>query len=316
MEEKQREQLLAPFPKNVVQDPPKGKFGKFVNHAVYVERLRDSKVKYSWRFEPTIIDGQVIGGIGTIQVEGLGTFQGAGDVENSALQRATKGECLKLAESDAFKRACMRFGLGVELWSGTDDFYVDDSPVKKAAPKKKVESKAKTKEEAKTLNDSAEKFAEDIGAKKSSVADQLNLILKEMIPNEDKMQEIKAQVYKNLTDNTEVAEDVSNWTNDDMNKFLNAVEVVLEDEDIVDVVIGSTVKEEQVADIPGGAWEQEPPTDKQIKTFNDKVAQATDDGQTELVKKAKDFLASGNATKKNIFDWIDTEGDWSLKDGS
>ena len=138
MEEKVREQLLAPFPKNVVQDPPKGKFGKFVNHAVYVERLRDCKVKYSWKFEPTIIDGLVVGGIGTIQVEGLGTFQGAGDVENSALQRATKGECMKLAESDAFKRACMRFGLGVELWSGTDDFFVDDSP-KQPAPKKKQE---------------------------------------------------------------------------------------------------------------------------------------------------------------------------------
>jgi len=138
MEEKVREQLLAPFPKNVVQDPPKGKFGKFVNHAVYVERLRDCKVKYSWRFEPTIIDGLVVGGIGTIQVEGLGTFQGAGDVENSALQRATKGECMKLAESDAFKRACMRFGLGVELWSGTDDFFVDDLP-KQPAPKKKQE---------------------------------------------------------------------------------------------------------------------------------------------------------------------------------
>ena len=315
MEEKVREQLLAPFPKNVVQDPPKGKFGKFVNHAVYVERLRDCKVKYSWRFEPTIIDGLVVGGIGTIQVEGLGTFQGAGDVENSALQRATKGECMKLAESDAFKRACMRFGLGVELWSGTDDFFVDDSPVKKAAPKKKVNTKARTKEEAKILNDSAEKFAEDIGAKKSSVADQLNLILKEMIPNEDKMQEIKAQVYKNLTDNTEVAEDVNNWTHDDMNKFLNAVEVALEDEDIVDVVIGSTVKEEKVKDIKGGAWEQEPPTDNQMKPFNRAVAKSTDNGDLDLVKKAKEALADGKITKGNIFDWIDTES-WSLKDGS
>ena len=315
MEEKVREQLLAPFPKNVVQDPPKGKFGKFVNHAVYVERLRDCKVKYSWRFEPTIIDGLVVGGIGTIQVEGLGTFQGAGDVENSALQRATKGECMKLAESDAFKRACMRFGLGVELWSGTDDFFVDDSPVKKAAPKKKVNTKARTKEEAKILNDSAEKFAEDIGAKKSSVADQLNLILKEMIPKEDKMQKIKAQVYKNLTDNTEVAEDVNNWTHDDMNKFLNAVEVALEDEDIVDVVIGSTVKEEKVKDIKGGAWEQEPPTENQMPHFNRAVAKSTDNGDLDLVKKAKEALADGKITKGNIFDWIDTES-WSLKDGS
>ena len=29
------------------------------------------------------------------------------------------GSNLKDAESDAFKRACMRFGLGVELWSGS-----------------------------------------------------------------------------------------------------------------------------------------------------------------------------------------------------
>ena len=172
------------------------------------------------------------------------------------------------------------------------------------------------KEVAKITNDSAEKFAEDIGAKKKSVGDQLNDILKEMIPNKNKMQEIKTKVYNDMTKNTEVNEDVNNWTKKDMDKFLNRVEVALEDEDLVDVVIGSELKGEDMTDIPSGAWEQEPPTDKQLKTFNDKVAQATDDGQTELVKKAKDFLASGKATKKNIFDWIDTEGDWTLKDGS
>ena len=114
---------------------------------------------------------------------------------------------------------------------------------------------------------------------------------------------------------------VNNWTNKDMDKFLNRVEVFLEDENILDVVfdtqpIQDETKGDEMTDIPSGAWEQEPPTDKQLKTFNDKVAQATDDGQTELVKKAKDFLASGNATKKNIFDWIDTDGDWTLKDPS
>ena len=172
------------------------------------------------------------------------------------------------------------------------------------------------KEVAKITNESIEKFAQDIGAKKKSVADQLNFILKEMIPNEEKMQEIKTKVYNDMTKNTEVNTDVNSWTNKDMDKFLNRVEVALEDEDIVDVVIGIENKGEDMTDIPSGAWEQDPPTDKQLKTFNDKVAQATDDGQTELVKKAKDFLASGKATKKNIFDWIDTEGDWTLKDGS
>ena len=182
---------------------------------------------------------------------------------------------------------------------------------------KVVNKQEQTKKEvAKITNESAEKFAEDIGAKKKSVGDQLNDILKEMIPNKNKMQEIKTKVYNDMTKNTEVNEDVNNWTKKDMDKFLNRVEVALEDEDLVDVVIGSELKGEDMTDIPSGAWEQEPPTDKQLKTFNDKVAQATDDGQTELVKKAKDFLASGKATKKNIFDWIDTEGDWTLKDGS
>ena len=119
-----------------------------------------------------------------------------------------------------------------------------------------------------------------------------------------------------MTKNTEVNKDVNNWTKADMDKFLNRVEVALQGEDLVDIVIGAELKGDNMTDIPSGAWEQEPPTDKQLKTFNDKVAQATDEGQTELVKKAKDFLASGNATKKNIFDWIDTEGDWTLKDGS
>jgi len=177
------------------------------------------------------------------------------------------------------------------------------------------------KEVAKITNDSANKFAEDIGAKKQPVAEQLNTILKEMIPNSKKMGEVKTKIYNDMVKDTEVSEDVNNWTNKDMDKFLNRVEVFLEDESLVDVVfdtqpVQDETKGDEMTDIPSGAWEQEPPTDKQLKTFNDKVAQATDEGQTELVKKAKDFLASGNATKKNIFDWIDTEGDWTLKDGS
>ena len=35
---------------------------KFVNHAVYIERLRDCDVDYEWEFEPVIINDKVIGG--------------------------------------------------------------------------------------------------------------------------------------------------------------------------------------------------------------------------------------------------------------
>jgi hypothetical protein len=100
------------------------------------------------------------------------------------------------------------------------------------------------KEVAKITNDSAEKFAEDIGAKKKSVGDQLNDILKEMIPNDKKMKEVKTKIYNDMVSSTEVSEDVDNWTNKDMDKFLNRVEVFLEDEDIIDVVIGAEVIKE------------------------------------------------------------------------
>ena len=103
--------------------------------------------------------------------------------------------------------------------------------------------KQSKKEVAKITNDSAEKFAEDIGAKKKSVGDQLNDILKEMIPNDKKMKEVKTKIYNDMVSSTEVSEDVDNWTNKDMDKFLNRVEVFLEDENIIDVVFDNeTVK--------------------------------------------------------------------------
>jgi hypothetical protein len=51
----------------------------------------------------------------------MGSYDGFGDVDTFKLGNAkfNDGNNLKDAESDAFKRACMRFGLGVELWSGS-----------------------------------------------------------------------------------------------------------------------------------------------------------------------------------------------------
>jgi hypothetical protein len=51
----------------------------------------------------------------------MGSYDGFGDVDTFKLSNAkfNDGSNLKDAESDAFKRACMRFGLGVELWTGS-----------------------------------------------------------------------------------------------------------------------------------------------------------------------------------------------------
>ena len=117
--------LLSPFPKELVKKAPAGKFGDYVPHANYVERLRDSGVKYSWACEPIygLHDGEkrIVGAKGTITIEDMGSYDGFGDVDTFKLSNAkfNDGSNLKDAESDAFKRACMRFGLGVELWTGS-----------------------------------------------------------------------------------------------------------------------------------------------------------------------------------------------------
>lgn len=118
--------LLSPFPKELVKKAPAGKFGDYVPHAHYVERLRDSGVKYSWTVEAVYGDNgngnkRIVGAIGTITIEGMGSYMGVGDVDTFKLNnpKFNDGSNFKDAESDAFKRACMRFGLGVELWSGS-----------------------------------------------------------------------------------------------------------------------------------------------------------------------------------------------------
>ena len=118
--------LLSPFPQELVRKAPAGKFGDYVPHANYVERLRDSGVKYSWTVEAVYGDNgngnkRIVGAIGTITIEGMGSYMGVGDVDTFKLNnpKFNDGSNFKDAESDAFKRACMRFGLGVELWSGS-----------------------------------------------------------------------------------------------------------------------------------------------------------------------------------------------------
>ena len=217
MNKETKKKLLAPFPAEVVQDPPKGKFGKFVNHAVYVERLRDCDVDYEWEFEPIIINDKVIGAIGKLTIDGK-VYQGAGDVEAPALARATTGECLKLAESDAFKRASMRAGLGVELWSGTDDFYMEDTsqPIQKTG---RVKDIVIEKEEQEALNKAKQDFAKDVGAEEDSVSDQLNDILEGMCPDKQIRSELKKTSYDKCVEEG-MSKEVDDWSDDDMKTFL------------------------------------------------------------------------------------------------
>ena len=137
------EKLLSPFPQNLVRSAPAGKFGDYVPHANYVERLRDSGVSYSWTCEPVYGthngENRIVGAKGTIVIEGMGSYDGFGDIDTFKLnsEKFNDGTNLKDAESDAFKRACMRFGLGVELWSGSTQ--TEEEASAEAAREAKVE---------------------------------------------------------------------------------------------------------------------------------------------------------------------------------
>lgn len=164
---------------------------------------------------------------------------------STGIAQETKGQG-GFANTDAWVENCETSAIGRALanWK----YQGSNKPRPSAEEMSKVvkEDTPKTpskKEVAKITNDSAEKFAEDIGANKKSIGDQLNDILKEMIPNDKKMKEVKTKVYNDMVRSTEVSEDVDNWTNKDMDKYLNRVEVFLEDESIIDVVFDNeTVK--------------------------------------------------------------------------
>ena len=80
--------------------------------------------------------------------------------------------------------------------------------------------------------------------------------------------------------------------------------------DIIETFDGE-VEQKPIMKNPGDA-----PTEKQMEKFNQAVSKSTDAGDIELVNKAKKALADGQLTKGNVFDWINSDGDWSLKDGS
>ena len=343
MDDKTRKKLLAPFPKSVVKQPPKGKFGSYVNHAVYVERLRDSGVDYQWEFEPLIIKDMVVAALGKLIIEGK-VYMGAGDVEAPQLQRATIGEALKLAESDAFKRACMRFGIGVELWSGTDDPYVPDKqePIEKTGRVKDILIEAedkpkmtKDKEDMKVLQKAKDDFAKDI--EESPAPKITTTALKDMVfvsCNEDK--NFAKKCWKTSMDMTmlkaKVSDDVSSWNEATIKIFLDNVEQFVSNyadeykkrtgnsdtvNDIIDVLDAKITenKEEDMGEVKEGPWMKDAASEKQLKIFNDCLTKAIDNGDDELAAKAKSALSNGSINKGNIFDWVDTDS-WSLKDGS
>ena len=311
MDKETHKKLTANFPKSVVKKAPQGKYGDYVPHHIYTKRLVDV-VGGKYNFTYDIIrdkDNAVVGAKCTLEIDDLGTVQEVGDVDRHALARnLTESEILKLAVSDGIKRCCMRFGIGLELWTGdTTEQEHYAGVVKQVAepPKKKP-------------------VAQEITKSPSSLTEPQ---LKEMVfsmCNEDK--DFAKKCYQTSMTrfkmDKSISDNVGDWSNDNVDKFLKLVEDYVDkfknefakragNSEVVNTIIETLgnveekESEEDMTDIPEGKWMEDPISDGQKNFINSLIEQCIDAGQDELGAEAKKYLASGEATKGNASAMID-----------
>ena len=311
MDKETHKKLTANFPKSVVKKAPQGKFGDYVPHHIYTKRLVDV-VGGKYNFTYDIIrdkDNAVVGAKCTLDIDGLGTVQEVGDVDRHALARnLTESEILKLAVSDGIKRCCMRFGIGLELWTGdtTEEEHYASSTVEE--PKKKGTQETGTSPSKPRITE-------------NSLKDMVFVSCKE-----DK--EFAKRCYNDCFNRTVIKvnkQTLEQWDDDDIGTFLDLVDEYItkhgdtfeerqNNEPIVNKIIENLdevqdiSKKEKDVDFTNDDWkkgrEEEPMTDAQQGFLEGLIKQAIDKGLDELASEAKQYLNSGNTSKVTCSDWI------------
>jgi hypothetical protein len=305
MDKETHKKLTANFPKSVVKKAPQGKFGDYVPHHIYTKRLVDV-VGGKYNFTYDIIrdkDNAVVGAKCTLEIDDLGTVQEVGDVDRHALARnLTESEILKLAVSDGIKRCCMRFGIGLELWTGDtteEEHYAgstEETPKKKQVTQESGTSPSKPKITEATLK---------------------QMVFTSCNDNKD----FAVKCYKDCMNRTIIKtnqSDIALWEDETIKIFLDYVddyiakhEETFKDRESNEPIVNKIIEElgevevKDMADIPSGKWEQDPISEGQVKFIETLVKQAIDSGLDELGAEAKQYLNSGEATKGNASAMID-----------
>jgi hypothetical protein len=310
MDKETHKKLTANFPKSVVKKAPQGKFGDYVPHHIYTKRLVDV-VGGKYNFTYDIIrdkDNAVVGAKCTLEIDDLGTVQEVGDVDRHALARnLTESEILKLAVSDGIKRCCMRFGIGLELWTGDtteEEHYAgstEETPKKKQVTQESGISPSKPKITEATLK---------------------QMVFTSCNDNKD----FAIKCYKDCMNRTIIKtnqSDIALWEDETIKIFLDLVDDYISkheetfkdresNEPVVNMIIEELgeveekkVEEKDMADIPEGKWMEDPISEGQIKFIETLIKQAIDSGQDKLGAEAKQYLNSGEATKGNASSMID-----------
>jgi hypothetical protein len=208
----------------------------------------------------------------------------------------------------------MRFGIGLELWTGDtteEEHYA--GVVEQVVEQPKPTGMAKKKP-----------VAQEITKSPSSITEGQ---LKEMVftmCNEDKTFAKKCYdtSMTRIKMDKSIGNNVGEWSNDNVDKFLQLVESYVvkykkEFEDragnseVVNTIIETLgnveekESEEDMADIPEGKWMEDPISDGQKNFIESLITQAIDGGLDELGAEAKSYLNSGEATKGNASEMID-----------
>ena len=322
MDKETHKKLTANFPKSVVKKAPQGKFGDYVPHHIYTKRLVDV-VGGKYNFTYDIIrdkDNAVVGAKCTLEIDDLGKVEEVGDVDRHALARnLTESEILKLAVSDGIKRCCMRFGIGLELWTGdttVEEHYAgstEETPKKKQVTQESGTSPSKKDDE------------EDLAAIILDMCMQDKLVATRVWDYCVKRMETKPGIPKKVTEyesshkKTFIEEASKHYKaimkdakeREGNPKIVNeTIDAGLETEVIKesnteDVLVVGKKEEKDMADIPEGKWMDDPITEGQIKFIETLIKQAIDSGQDALAAEAKQYLSSGEATKGNASSMID-----------
>ena len=117
--------LARKFPSQLIRTIKKGSHNEdYINHAVIAQRLLQVVGAYGWDWEVVYEEGKVVCVHGrlTADVDGKSvTVSGAG---TETFQGDSTGEKNKKMESDAFKRAAAKLGVGLHLWA-QDQYFLD-----------------------------------------------------------------------------------------------------------------------------------------------------------------------------------------------
>ena len=322
MDKETHKKLTANFPKSVVKKAPQGKFGDYVPHHIYTKRLVDV-VGGKYNFTYDIIrdkDNAVVGAKCTLEIDDLGKVEEVGDVDRHALARnLTESEILKLAVSDGIKRCCMRFGIGLELWTG--DTTEEEHYAGSGETNKNLDASSKETNESLDASPKKKQVTQESGISPSKPK-ITEATLKQMVftsCNDNK--DFARKCYKDCMNRTIIKtnqSDIALWEDETIKIFLDYVddyiakhEETFKDRESNEPIVNKIIEElgevevKDMADIPSGKWEQDPISEGQVKFIETLVKQAIDSGLDELGAEAKQYLNSGEATKGNASAMID-----------